>query len=237
MNKKRIIAIALTLILALSLAACGGGNIPPNASGGTYPTKPSATTPSATPSKDEDPCPCCPDCIQEECDCEECADSDDCKCTPGGLSNGPFTFKVEINTNFVGSLGQVYRTIGTATVTLNDSDSSGWFGSTEGHGEYTDFGPDYAEIVEYRDYDFGVKLSNYDPIKGDRITIGVDTFSAVDCFLMMSFEVHRTDLLNGELYTFELPMEKGIAKLEDHWVEPHPGQIVIDMTIIVTQVG
>lgn len=55
-------------------------------------------------------------------------------------STGPFTFKVEIDTNFVGSLGQVYRTFGEATVTIDDFDESGWFGSVDGHGEYSDWG-------------------------------------------------------------------------------------------------
>jgi len=65
---------------------------------------------------------------------------------------------------------------------------------------------------------------------------GVNTFSAEDCFLMMSYEVHRTDLFDFDtwLYTFELPMENGIAELIDHWKEPAPGMIVIDMTITVT---
>ena len=163
-------------------------------------------------------------------------------CSGGGKAGGgPYTFNVEINTNFIGSLGQVYRTIGKTTVTLDDFDSSGWFGSAEGVGEYTDWGEDYQELEEATDYDFSVRLSNYDPLKGDSITVGTDRFCTATGtgFLMMSFEEWRTDLMDGEtgLYTFVLPMENGTAKLIDHWEEPPPGLIVIDMTITVTPVS
>ena len=33
----------------------------------------------------DDPCPCCPNCIQKDCECIECGDSDDCECK---LPNG-----------------------------------------------------------------------------------------------------------------------------------------------------
>jgi hypothetical protein len=107
---KKIFAIVLAIILALSLlTACkdavnapngggnsGGGNSGGSNSGGNSgapsgggnsaptnpPSNPPATTPSATPSGDADPCPCCPDCIQKECECIECGENDkyDCEC-------------------------------------------------------------------------------------------------------------------------------------------------------------
>jgi len=240
---KRFLAITLVIILALTLlTACPfGGDTPDGGTSGrddtlaapeTTPTPPTTEPPKPT---TNDPCPCCPDCIQEECSCEECVNSDDCKCSAPGGSEGPFTFLVEIDTNIIGSLGQGYRTIGTATITLDDFDSSGWFGSAVGAGIYTDISFEY---LEYQDYTFNVKLSNYDPQIGDSIMIGADTFSHEDCYLMMSFEVHRTDLFDFDtwLYIFELPMENGVAKLIDHWKEPPPGLIVIDMTITVTLV-
>ena len=233
---KKILMVALTLILVLSLAACGGGGGGGD-NGGSAGGGGGAAAPTAA--GDDDPCPCCPDCIQAECVCEECGGNDDydCKCSaPGG--GGPFTFLVEIDTNFVGSLGQVYRTIGEATVILDESDSSGWFGSAEGYGIYTDWGhPDYVEVDGGSDFNFTARLSNYDPLKGDSIMFGTNRFCAEDGFLMMSFEFHRMDLYDGAtgLYTFEIPMENGIAKLVDHWKEPPPGLIVIDMTITVTR--
>ncbi|MCL1830218.1 MAG: hypothetical protein FWG21_02180 [Oscillospiraceae bacterium] len=77
MNTKKIIAIVLILMLALPLAACGGGNNAPT----NPPSNPPAETPGVTPGND-DPCPCCPNCNQEECVCEECGGNDeyDCVC-------------------------------------------------------------------------------------------------------------------------------------------------------------
>jgi len=236
---KKVFMIALALMLVFALAACGGGGGGGDGGGSRDDGSSGGGTAAPTATGDDDPCPCCPDCIQAECVCEECGGNDDydCKCSaPGG--GEPFTFLVEIDTNFVGSLGQVYRTIGTATVTLDDFDESGWFGSAEGYGIYTDWGhPDYVEVDGGADYDFTVRLSNYDPLKGDSITFGTDRFCAEDGFLMMSFDYHRMDLLDEKtgLFTFELPMENGVAKLIDHWVEPPPGLIVIDMTITVTR--
>ena len=76
---KKLLAITLTLMVALSLAACGGGGTPP----GINTTKPPATTPSGN----DEPCPCCPDCNQEECECAECSGNDvyDCKCAAPDL--------------------------------------------------------------------------------------------------------------------------------------------------------
>ena len=246
---RKILMIALALMLVFSLAACGGGGDGGNGSGS------GGGTAAPSVAGDDDPCPCCPECVQAECVCEECGGNDDydCKCAaPGG--GGSFTFLVEIDTNFIGSLGQGNRTFGTATVTLDDFDSSGWYGSAEGIGEYTDWTVEGFALLEYDiGYDFTVQLSGFDPLKADSITIGVDRFCSetetwedlddiigtlkMDGAIMMSFDYHRMDLLDEKtgLFTFELPMENGIAKLVDHWVEPPPGMIVIDMIIIVTQ--
>jgi len=229
---KKIYMIAIALIMVLSLAACGGGG------GGGGGGAGGGDTSAPLTSGDEDPCECCPDCTQGidcEYDCEEC----ECCMGSGG---GSYTFDVVIDTNLTGSLGQVYRTIGTATVTLDEFDDSGWFGSAEGYGEYSDWGDEiYAETENATSYDFFVRLANYDPLKSDSITVGTDTFcsNAGNRYVMLSFEWLRQDLIDEAtgLYTFELPMENGIAKLTDHWEEPAPGLIVIDMTITVTPAG
>ena len=90
---KKLASIALAMVCALSLlTACG--------SGGSAPTPPS--------SGNVDPCPCCPNCIQEECECAECGDSDGCKCSlPDtqydwriyGEGEQPFTIPGMIGTN------------------------------------------------------------------------------------------------------------------------------------------
>jgi len=75
--------------LALTLAACGGGSTPPSGNA----TNPPAETPSRTPGHD-DPCPCCPNCNQEECECVECGDSEDCECKlPGGEADWTIVFE------------------------------------------------------------------------------------------------------------------------------------------------
>ena len=129
MNTKRLIAIALILILTLSLTACGGGN--------------PATTPGETPSGKDDPCPCCSNCIQEECECAKCGDSDGCKCKlPDGGDDvhPPLTYNIEIETelmcdecNFDGC-GMI--TSGSAIVTMNfiDRKTGYWGRSADGTG-------------------------------------------------------------------------------------------------------
>jgi len=260
---KKLFVVALILIFVLSLlGACGDGGSGGGESGGGGASAPVATTGGS--------CPCYPGCGVAACEngCDEkvcdskCKHNDgsyDCEegkcCTVGG---GSFTFLVEIDTNFTGSLGEGNRTLGKATVTLDDFDGSGWFGSAEGVGEYTTWTLSGFELLEYDiGYDFTVKLSDFDPQKGDGITIGIDRFCSeteswkdtepnspfygevleMPGAIMMSFDYWRTDLIDEEtgLYTFKLPMENGIAKLIDHWKEPPPGLIVIDMTITVTQ--
>jgi len=86
---KRILIIALALTLVFALAACSGGG-----GGGDNGTPDGGTAAPAAPG-DDDPCPCCPDCVQAECVCEECGGNDDydCKCSaPGGDGFGTISF-------------------------------------------------------------------------------------------------------------------------------------------------
>jgi len=233
---KKISIIVLTLILVFSLVACRGGFGGNSGASGSSADVTNSST-------DKDPCQCCPDCVQKECVCAECGDNDkyDCECAAPGVGEGPFIFSVEIDTNLTGSLGQVYRTIGTATVSLDDYDDSGWFGSANGYGVYSDWGDEiYAETENATDYNFYVRLANYDPLKSDSITVGTDRFcsNAGNGYVMLSFEMLRTNLIDEEteLYTFEIPMENGVAILVDHWNEPLPGLIIIDTTITIARI-
>ena len=146
MRMKKAIAITLIIILALSLlTACKGGGT----SGGTGSSLPAEATPPLT-EPDEppgsapepnDPCPCCPDCIQEECDCNKCADSDKCKCASGSLSDyPPITYDIEIAADLTclecSYDGCGMDTFGTVRVTMSwIDDQTGYFGSAEGLGE------------------------------------------------------------------------------------------------------
>ena len=117
--------------------AQGGGNAP---SGGDSSQKPPAKPAGETPGGNADPCPCCPECVQTECACERCADSDDCKCTPGNLLPLSITYDMEIEVELVchecGYDGCGVVTSGSARVTMNLIDSkTGYFGSAEGFGE------------------------------------------------------------------------------------------------------
>ncbi|MCL1830219.1 MAG: hypothetical protein FWG21_02185 [Oscillospiraceae bacterium] len=90
MNIKRFISIALMLILAFSLVACGGGSTPPRENA----TNPPPTTPGATPSDKDDPCPCCPNCVQKDCECAECGDSEDCECELPGNDDTQYDWRI-----------------------------------------------------------------------------------------------------------------------------------------------
>ena len=85
MCTKKLFIVILVMMLVFSIVACDGGST----SGGDNTLTPPETTPPSTetpePNPDaKDPCPCCPDCIQEECFCEQCSDSDSCKCAITG---------------------------------------------------------------------------------------------------------------------------------------------------------
>ena len=244
MSIKRLMTIVLTMVLALTLlTACPFGSDTPDggtSGGGDVAAPPEATpTPTETPvptPEPKDPCPCCPDCIQEECECVECGDSDDCKCKlPGSV--GSFTFLVEIDINQIDSGGKSIISFVEATVLLDDFNSTGWFGGTEVSGEHTYLGWEYEEVILCWDYVFSVKLSDFDPQKSDCITIDIDNYCDIEeCFIKMNllyYGIHY-DFIDEETggYTFELPMEGGVAKLENHWNDG----VTVDMTITVTLV-
>ena len=69
---KKAFAIMLVLTLLISLAACGGDGGGGGGDGGGGGT--------TAPPANEDPCPCCPECVQKECVCEECGDNDEYDC-------------------------------------------------------------------------------------------------------------------------------------------------------------
>ena len=232
---KKILVIAVALILLLSLAACGGGGGGGGGDNGGSADGDGTAAPAST--NNDDPCPCCPDCIQAECVCEECGDNDDydCKCSaPGGGDS--FTFLVEMDINVTASTGKSSRTIVETTVILNEFNSSSWAGETEAVGEHTAFGFEYEdEIIYCRDYDYHVILSDFDPQKRDSITLSIDSFCDIEeCFTEMNLFYYGTvygfiDEETGQ-YTFELPIEGGIAKLVNHWDDG----VAVDMTITVT---
>ena len=184
MNIKRLVAIALILVLALSLTACGGNGGTATGEGNT--ANPPATTPGETPNGNKDPCPCCPDCNQKECECAECGgnNNNDCKCKlPGGDDvYPPLTFDIEIETALSDDEcnydGCGMDTLGKATVTMNYIDGkTGYLGSAEGSGVTTKNGT-HEMAVKYTvaygdlpDYTFTVQLSV--PSK-DKTYVGVD---------------------------------------------------------------
>ena len=126
MKTKRIIAIALILMFALSLAACGGGDTSP---GGNTTNSP-VTTPGATPSGNDDPCHCCPNCNQEECECAECGNSEDCECELPG--SGIYTITAEGTYKHIENEYAKFDFILTFSAT-NDGD--GLYGDYTGSGE------------------------------------------------------------------------------------------------------
>ena len=124
----------------------------------------------------EDPCECCPDCVQLECDCEECVDSADCKCGAGGGGVGSYTYKVEFYA-YVAGWRPIHKTYGIATVTMDQTDASGYFGSAPGEGEYTEeLIPETGQVE--KTFDFTAKLKDYVPTNAETITVGLDRIGA-----------------------------------------------------------
>jgi len=209
--RRVVIVFALVLFLAVTLASCGVNSNAPSGgetlsgsntlSGGDAPTDGDNGTPgeNADSSEDnKDPCPCCPECLQEECECDKCADSDNCKCTPGGGEDDfpPLTFNIEIvidltdpDCNYEGC---GMSTSGSAVVTMNFVDRvTGYLGtSTEGVGVTTRNGSHETAVKydvipgDFPFYDFTAQLSipgdykSYAGVDGDykTILVGVDSF-------------------------------------------------------------
>ena len=189
---KKSIVVALAILLALSLlTACGGNsNTPANTSGGNNAANSPVISPSENPSGGDDPCPCCPNCIQKECECADCGDSDDCECkSPGGLGEEveytPITYNVEITTEWEcgdpeciidGCRGE---TRSDAEVTMDwKGAGTGYVGSARGIGEYLYLGnhfigsdhlPKLGLVEPGTQYDFFVELN--DPSDGTNIRV------------------------------------------------------------------
>jgi hypothetical protein len=134
---------------------------------------------------DIDPCPCCPDCNQEECECAECGDNNDCECKmPGGFAPPALTYDIVIYTNYLcpyhdDSSNCGFQTNGTASVTMNfiDSETGYWGSSSDGIGEtikagYCDAKKASKVLGDLRSYEFTAQLSIFGDQKA--ILVGVD---------------------------------------------------------------
>ena len=167
MIRKRILILTLILVFAFTLTSCavssnsstGGDNTLSGGAntlttGGDAPTDGVNGTPGEdvdSPDDKTDPCPCCPDCIQEECGCDKCADSDDCKCTPGSLIPASITFDLEVKVEITDPTPECSYpecgcvSIASTEVTINLIDfDTGYYGTShDGAGEYLSFASHY----------------------------------------------------------------------------------------------
>jgi len=151
---KKWIALLLAVLMMFSLAACGEDKDTP--AGNT-------STPNGG-----DPCVCCPDCIQKECECAECGDNTDCKCKLPGGSALTYDIVIDVENSCPyhddsSSCGIITK--GTARVTMNGS-------SSDGNGETIKNGmcggePPKTTNGDLRSYEFTAQLS----ISGDNKTI------------------------------------------------------------------
>ena len=273
MKTKRAIIIILTLILALSLISCGvgsntpGSNVPggdgtASADGGDAPTggDNNKSGENEDPlNENKDPCPCCPDCIQEECGCEKCANSNKCKCTPGGGDDfPPLTFNVEIvvdltdpDCNFEGCGMSIS---GSAVVTMNFIDRvTGYMGtSAEGVGVTTRNGSHETAVKNdvipgnLPFYEFTTQLSipgdykAYAGVDGDYTTIlvGIDSFGPDEITYDFSAWGGKTESGPSPIHgTFDyllhnpLPADVGTA-----YSDPDLGLLIFEMPLMDTPI-
>ena len=195
---KKLCIVILALAMTLTLAACSGGssgssgNETSNAPDDGITTNPPVMTPEATPSGSDDPCPCCPNCIQEDCACKDCADSNDCKCsTPRGFAPS-LTYNVEVKVEFTdidpecpypADCGAV--SIASTEVTMNWIDNNtGYFGiSSNNVGEYLSFSSHYFDsegrqmlgsVAHGTTFDFSAMLSIPGTSNANVIRVGLD---------------------------------------------------------------
>ena len=259
---KRILVVILVVLLGFSmLTSCSLVETLRNIGSKDTPTS-SGDKVSEDNDKTDDPCPCCPNCIEKDCECIDCGDSNNCECMlPSG--NGPFMFKVEIDS----SLNKDYRsemesngyTAGYSTrsetvVTLNESNDSGWFGIGNGNGEYYDCwgGPSSTTYLDWeKGYQYTVKLSNFNPSKADSITVGINQFAAIPEIAHSSLRNEDDEIIGLSamiemccediydegtgLYMFNLTMDKGgIATIVDTYEFGGTGKPNIIITITVT---
>ena len=266
---KKALAMILVIILALSLlTACGRGGTSggsDGASGGDNISAPSEGTlspvdPAESPElmqEPKDPCPCCPDCIQVECGCEKCADSDDCKCTPGSLSDyPPITYDIEIAADLTclecSYEGCGMDTFSTVRVTMNwIDDQTGYFGSAEGLGETIKNGTHVnREGVAPGDlppYDFTAHLfipseeKTFSGIGDDHKTVfvGINKVSpdeaTIDWSNWGAGKVTATSYLTfviEDLFADPGPSDTGTA-----YPDPDTGLIIFEMPLMDTPIG
>jgi len=266
MKAKRIITIIFTLILALLLISCGAGSNSPGGgntlSGGDTPTGGDSNKHGGDEdpqNENNDPCPCCPDCIQEECECDKCAKSNKCKCTPGGGDDfPPLTFNIEIvvdltdpDCNFDGC---GMSTSGSAVVTMNFVDRvTGYFGtSADGVGVTTRNGSHETAVRnavipgDLRNYEFTAQLSvpadykKYTGADGDYITIlvGVDRLGPDEITYNLADWGGGLENMPGLLLgTFDylmqhpLPSDVGTA-----YADPDMGLLIFEMPLMDTPI-
>jgi len=236
MNTKRFISIALILVLAFSFVACNNNVI-----------NPPVTTPHETPSGNDDPCPCCPDCIQEDCECEECADSKDCKCGSGSLDEyPPLTYDVEIHFELMhdgcGFDDCGFETIGRARVMMDYIDSTTGYSGSSPDGSGNTFRNANHEVEnknalapgDLPDYDFTAQLS----IPADKkvIRVGVNRLGPDEAtydwsaFEGLGIHTSPTPFNQFLLYMFEQPnpFEYGAVV----YPEPDTGLLIFEVPLI-----
>jgi len=167
MNKWIALLFAALMMLSL-LTACGEDSSTPDDGNST----PAGNT---SVSNGEDPCSCCPDCIQEECDCVECGDNADCKCKlPGGLLTYKVQKKIEFNcTQPDCPFHEKIEISGEATTTVGS-------GSAEGTAQYDSYGqhglagkPGVLVFETLPSYSFNTQLS-VSPTNKNNIVVGFD---------------------------------------------------------------
>ena len=169
---KKVFGIILVMLLTLSLAACGGiGGIGGSAGGGSSVGKSSSTNiPNA---EKDDPCDCCPECIQEECICEICGRDNeyDCLCTApdlGGAWTISFT-DVTDSSPQVGAEGMFAQVI-TLCFEASSLNEGGFSGQFSGEGK----------MLGKQD------SSGYESLAGGLITVASDWAGPI---LPVSFEI------------------------------------------------
>jgi len=275
---KKSLYLALLIVLALLLlTACGGNSgYPPYTpdSGGNNASSGGSNASSAddngqsggdngqsggdnTPSGGEDPCPCCPDCIQLECSCEKCADSDDCKCTPGNLLPLSITYDIEIEVELVchecGYDGCGVITSGSARVTMNFIDyRTGYFGSAEGYGKTLKNGMHELavrfEVVpgDLSDYGFPAQLSiishekSFAGVDGDYVTVlvGLSKLGADEStydFTAWGGAPHTSPSILRE-FVREMLRDPHPSDVGKAYPDPETGLIIFEMPLMDTPI-
>ena len=184
---KRIITILLIILIGLSiLTSCNMVKtlINPGTEGSSNSSGDKPSRDKENNNKDDDPCPCCSNCIQKECECAKCGDSDDCECKlPDSLENyPPVTYDMTICFELYCECGESHiETFGEAEVTMYYvDDQAGYLGKGEGSGETVKNGM-HEFIVknavvpgDLPGYEFKVQISM--PMDKKVIRVGVNKF-------------------------------------------------------------